>query len=65
MRPLQQLPSADFLLSSLSSSPITTQPDKLIGYVNEYPTMHYFGLPRHTQSMIAYKTLSEYFWKFQ
>ena len=27
MRPLQQLPSADFLLSSLSSSPITTQSD--------------------------------------
>ena len=38
---------------------------QIIGRVNEYPTMHYFGLPRHTQSMIAYKTLSEYFWKFQ
>ena len=32
-----------------------------IGHVNEYPTMHYFGIPRHTQSMIAYKI----FWKFQ
>ena len=27
-------------------------------HVNEYPTMHYFGNPRHTQSMIAYRTLS-------
>ena len=25
-----------------------------IGHVNEYPTMHYFGNPRPTQSMIAY-----------
>ena len=24
-----------------------------IGDVNEYPTMHYFGIPRHTQSMIV------------
>ena len=24
------------------------------GHVNEYPTMHYFGIPWHTQSMIAY-----------
>ena len=28
-----------------------------IGQVNEYPKMHYFGLPIHTQSMIAYKFL--------
>ena len=35
--------------------------DTTIGHVNEYPTMHYFGIPRQTQSMIAYK----YFWKFQ
>ena len=34
-----------------------------IGHVNEYPTMHYFGNPRHTQSMIAYKILTEFFWK--
>ena len=33
--------------------------------VNEYPTMHYFGIPRNTQSMIAYKILTECFWKFQ
>ena len=24
-----------------------------IGHVNEYPTLHYFGNPRHTQSIIA------------
>ena len=35
-----------------------------IGHVNEFPTMHYFGIPRHTQSMIAYIILTEYFWKF-
>ena len=28
-----------------------------IGHVNEYPTMHYFGNPRHAQSMIAYMIL--------
>ena len=33
------------------------------GHVNEYPTMHCFGNPRHTQSMIAYMILTEYFWK--
>ena len=38
---------------------------RLIGHVNEYPTMHYFGIPGHTQSMIAYKILTECFWKFQ
>ena len=26
----------------------------MIGRVNEYPTMHYFGNPRPTWSMIAY-----------
>ena len=25
-----------------------------IRHVNEYPTMHHFGNPRHTQSMIAF-----------
>ena len=35
------------------------------GHVNEYPTTHYFGYPRHTQSMIAFIILTEYFWKFQ
>ena len=28
----------------------------VIGYVYEYPTMHYFWIPRHNQSIIAYKT---------
>ena len=39
--------------------------DGRIGHVNEYPTMHYFGIPGHIQSMIAYNLLPEYFWKFQ
>ena len=33
--------------------------------VNEYPTMHYFGNSRHTQTLIAYMILTEYLWKFQ
>ena len=37
----------------------------LIGYVNEYPIMHYIGTRRHTQSMIAYMILTKYFWKSQ
>ena len=32
---------------------------------NEYPIIHYFGIPRHTQSMMASKILTKYFWKFQ
>ena len=36
-----------------------------IGHVNEYPSMHYFGIPRHTQSIIAYTILTKYFWKSQ
>ena len=35
----------------------------MLGHVNEYPTIHYFTIPRHTQSIIAYKILTEYFWK--
>ena len=34
-----------------------------IGHINAYPTMHHFGIPRHTHSMIAYKILTEYLWK--
>ena len=30
-----------------------------IGHVYEYPVMHYFENPRHTQSMIAYMILTE------
>ena len=26
----------------------------VIGHVNKYPAMHYFRIPRHTHSMIAY-----------
>ena len=29
------------------------------------PTMYYFKIPRHTQSMIAYKILTSHFWKSQ
>ena len=36
-----------------------------IGHVEEYPTMQYLGIPRHTQSMIGYKILTNYFWNFQ
>ena len=35
------------------------------GHVTEYSTMHYFGIPRHTKTMIAYKILTEYFWKIK
>ena len=31
---------------------------RVIGHANQYPTIHYSGIPRHTQSMIAYKILS-------
>ena len=31
----------------------TRQQQQQIGHVNEYPTMHHFRIPRHTQSMIA------------
>ena len=31
-----------------------------IRHVNEYPTIHYFGNPGHTQSMIAHMISTEY-----
>ena len=34
-------------------------------HVKEYSIMHYFGNPRHTQSMTAYMILTEYFRKFK
>ena len=37
----------------------------IMRHAPEYRTIHYFGYPRHTQSMIAYIIFSEYFWKFQ
>ena len=30
------------------------------GHVHEYPTMHYFGNPGHTESMTEYMILTEY-----
>ena len=36
---------------------------KQIGYVNEYPTMHYSGIPRHTPSMKAYMIFYRVFLK--
>ena len=43
-----------FFESLLLSQPIKVRGRKVIGNVNEYPTMHHFGIPRHTQSIIAY-----------
>ena len=37
----------------------------IMGHVKEYPTMHHFGIPRHTQLMIAYMILSELVQEFQ
>ena len=34
-----------------------------IRHVNEYPTVHYYEIPRYTWSKIAYKILTEYLWK--
>ena len=53
------------MLFLVSSGYLRQLASSLIGPVNECPTMHYFGNPRHTQSMIAYVILTEYFWKFQ
>ena len=36
-----------------------------IGHVKEYPTMHCFEIPRHTQSMIAFKILTEVISEFK
>ena len=33
--------------------------------VKEYPTMHYFGIPRDIQSMTAQMILTEHFWIFE
>ena len=35
-----------------------------IAHVSENPKMHYFEVPKNTQSMIADKILTEDFWKF-
>ena len=36
-----------------------------VGLYKQYPTMHYFGNPGHTQSMIAYKISTEYLREFR
>ena len=36
-----------------------------IRHVIEYPTMYYFGDPRHTQSLTAFMIFTEYSWEFQ
>ena len=42
-------------VSDYCQTDVTSQTTKLLmWHVNEHPTMHYFGNPRHTQSMIAY-----------
>ena len=43
---------------------ICMQPQFLIGHINEYSQWIILEFP-DTQSMIAYKILTEYFWKFQ
>ena len=43
---------------------ILTQNICLMEHVNEYPTMHFFGIPRHAQSTIA-KILTDYSSKFK
>ena len=52
-----------YVVGVVTGSPVDRFNTK--GHVYEYPTMHYFGIPRHTQSLIAYRLLTEYFWKFQ
>ena len=32
--------------------------------LKEYPKMNYFWNPRHSRSMIAYKTLTKFLWEF-
>ena len=36
-----------------------------IWYAKNYPKTHDYGIPRQTQSMKAYKILTEYFWEFE
>ena len=47
------------IIPRYESHSITKHPLIVIGLVNEYPTMHYFGIHGHTQSMIAYEILIE------
>ena len=52
---------AEFEAVLMDHQKATTADGGTIGHVNEYPTMQYFGIPRHAQSLIAYKMLTEYF----
>ena len=54
-------PTVVYLLPFMKKSILLIQ----IGHVNEHPIIHYFGIPRHTQSMIVHKIVVEYFWKTQ
>ena len=50
------------VLTMFEKNPILALENAVIlGHVNEYPRVHDFGIPRHTQSMIAYMILTEYF----
>ena len=42
------------ILSDQICQKFITQHPGLLWYVDEYPTVNYFGNPRHAQSMIAY-----------
>ena len=35
-----------------------------MGQVKVCPTMHYFGIRRDNQSVLAFKILTEYLWEF-
>ena len=52
-------------MSYICIMPVIVEAALTIGHVNEYPTMHYIEIPTNAQSMIAYKVLTEYYWKFQ
>ena len=43
---------------------LNTIPIDLTIMEQEYPTMHHFGIPIHTQSMTAYMILIEFVWEF-
>ena len=53
------------VLSKSTPRQIVYQSGITIGHGNEYPIMHRFGFPRHTQSMLAQKTVTEYFSRFR
>ena len=62
---LNNYPNTYHLLQGKHNSVFFTNKTNSIGHVNEYPIVHHFGFPRHTQSMIAYRILTEYFWELQ